>query len=218
MRRTVASFRALVPFPSEGGTAPGIIPGIDWSDHWAFEQVGIPALMITDTALFRYPHYHTAADSPDKVDYGLAPPGTEATDPATRRVSALAQRPAQLHPAQARFGARLTSCGPCPIGADSIHHGRLNRAVVQDLIVGEGGHRHHRQQREDAEPPAGEYIPTWKFSAAKRIYEEKVSGAKRDRPELTRMLDQFRDGDVVVVARLDRLARSTRDSWRSRSS
>src|SRR5215203_3107140 len=69
VRRTVASFRVLVPFPSEGGTALGIIPGIDWSDHWAFEQVGIPALMITDTALFRYPHYHTAADSPDKVDY-----------------------------------------------------------------------------------------------------------------------------------------------------
>ena len=69
VRQTVASFRAFVPFPSEGGTAPGIIPGIDWSDHWAFEQVGVPALMITDTALFRYPHYHTAADSPDKVDY-----------------------------------------------------------------------------------------------------------------------------------------------------
>src|SRR4051812_17020229 len=59
----------LAAFPSVGGTAPGFIPGIDWSDHWSFEQVGIPALMITDTAPFRYPHYHTAADSPDKVDY-----------------------------------------------------------------------------------------------------------------------------------------------------
>ena len=69
VRRAVASFRTLVAFPSVGGTAPGIIPGIDWSDHWSFEQVGIPAVMITDTALFRYPHYHTPADSPDKVDY-----------------------------------------------------------------------------------------------------------------------------------------------------
>ncbi len=69
VRRAVASFRALVPFPSVGGTAPGIIPGIDWSDHWSFEQVGIPALMVTDTALFRYPHYHTFGDTPDKVDY-----------------------------------------------------------------------------------------------------------------------------------------------------
>ncbi len=69
LRRMVGMFRELVPFPSVGGTAPGIIPGIDWSDHWSFDQVGIPALMITDTALFRYPHYHTSADSPDKVDY-----------------------------------------------------------------------------------------------------------------------------------------------------
>ena len=45
----------------------------------------------------------------------------------------------------------------------------------------------------------------------KRVYEEKVTGAKRDRPQLVRMLDQLRAGDVVVVSRLDRLARSTRD-------
>ena len=45
----------------------------------------------------------------------------------------------------------------------------------------------------------------------KRVYEEKVTGAKRDRPELVRMLDQLRAGDVGVVARLDRLARSSRD-------
>ena len=50
-----------------------------------------------------------------------------------------------------------------------------------------------------------------KQAGCKRIYQEKVSGAKRDRPALTRMLDQLREGDVVVVARLDRLARSTRD-------
>ena len=44
-----------------------------------------------------------------------------------------------------------------------------------------------------------------------RIYEEKVTGARRTRPQLARMLDQLRAGDVVVVSRLDRLARSTRD-------
>lgn len=44
-----------------------------------------------------------------------------------------------------------------------------------------------------------------------RIFEEKVSGAKRDRPELGRMLDHLRAGDVVTVTRLDRLARSTTD-------
>jgi DNA invertase Pin-like site-specific DNA recombinase len=44
-----------------------------------------------------------------------------------------------------------------------------------------------------------------------RIFEEKVSGAKRDRPEMGRLLDHARAGDVVTVTRLDRLARSTRD-------
>jgi DNA invertase Pin-like site-specific DNA recombinase len=44
-----------------------------------------------------------------------------------------------------------------------------------------------------------------------RIYEEKLSGASRSRPELARLLDHLRGGDVVVVYRLDRLARSTRD-------
>jgi len=44
-----------------------------------------------------------------------------------------------------------------------------------------------------------------------RLFEEKASGAKRDRPELGCLLDHLRAGDVVVVTRLDRLARSTRD-------
>jgi len=43
-----------------------------------------------------------------------------------------------------------------------------------------------------------------------RTYEEKASGAKADRPELMRLLDNARKGDVVVVWKLDRLARSLR--------
>lgn len=42
-------------------------------------------------------------------------------------------------------------------------------------------------------------------------FEEKVSGAKRDRVQLERMLDHLRPGDTVLITRLDRLARSTRD-------
>ena len=49
-----------------------------------------------------------------------------------------------------------------------------------------------------------------KGAGCRRIFGEKVSGAKRDRPELARMLDQLRDKDVVIVTRLDRLARSTK--------
>jgi DNA invertase Pin-like site-specific DNA recombinase len=50
-----------------------------------------------------------------------------------------------------------------------------------------------------------------KKAGCQRIFREKASGAHRDRPELGRMLDQLREGDVVAVWRLDRLARSTRD-------
>jgi DNA invertase Pin-like site-specific DNA recombinase len=48
-------------------------------------------------------------------------------------------------------------------------------------------------------------------AGCRRIFEEKGSGASRDRPELARLLDQIRADDVVVVTRLDRLARSTKD-------
>ncbi len=44
-----------------------------------------------------------------------------------------------------------------------------------------------------------------------RIFEEKASGTKSDRPELARLLDHLRHGDVVTITRLDRLARSTGD-------
>lgn len=50
-----------------------------------------------------------------------------------------------------------------------------------------------------------------KEAGCRRIFEEKVSCATRDRPQLTRLLDHIREQDVLVVARLDRLARSTRD-------
>ncbi len=69
MHRTIAAFREVSPIPTIGGVAPGIIPGIDWSDHASFADQSIPALMITDTALFRYPHYHKPTDTPDKLDY-----------------------------------------------------------------------------------------------------------------------------------------------------
>jgi Peptidase family M28 len=65
---TIRSFRSHTPFPSIGGVAPDIVPGIDWSDHWAFAQFDFPAMMVTDTAPFRYPHYHQLTDTPDKID------------------------------------------------------------------------------------------------------------------------------------------------------
>ena len=60
-------------FPSEGIAAPRWLRDIFRSDHAAFWYCGYPALMITDTANFRYDHYHTAADTVDKInDVALA--------------------------------------------------------------------------------------------------------------------------------------------------
>lgn len=69
LRSTIGDFRSVARFPSVGGSAPAFVTGIDWSDHWAFEQYGMHGLMVTDSALFRYPHYHKPEDTPDKLDY-----------------------------------------------------------------------------------------------------------------------------------------------------
>jgi hypothetical protein len=69
VRSAIASFRRHSAIPSEGLAAPGFIPGVGWSDHWSFWQQGYPAVMVTDTALFRYGPYHTREDTPDKVIY-----------------------------------------------------------------------------------------------------------------------------------------------------
>jgi DNA invertase Pin-like site-specific DNA recombinase len=44
-----------------------------------------------------------------------------------------------------------------------------------------------------------------------KIYKEKMTGSTRERPELQKLLDQLREGDVVVIWKLDRLARSLKD-------
>jgi Zn-dependent M28 family amino/carboxypeptidase len=69
VRDAVHSFRASTKFPSEGSAVPAAIPGVGWSDHWSFWQEGYPAIMVTDTAIFRNPNYHQPTDKPDTLDY-----------------------------------------------------------------------------------------------------------------------------------------------------
>ena len=69
LRRALSTFRAQEKIPSEGAALPGFIPGVSWSDQWSFWKHGYPAIMVTDTALFRYPHYHLSTDTSDKLDY-----------------------------------------------------------------------------------------------------------------------------------------------------
>jgi Zn-dependent M28 family amino/carboxypeptidase len=48
-----------------------LLPQIRWSDHASFWDAGYPALMLTDTAMFRNPHYHTSHDRHETLDYGF---------------------------------------------------------------------------------------------------------------------------------------------------
>jgi hypothetical protein len=69
VKQAHASFCRSAALPSQGAILPGFVPGIGWSDHWSFWQAGYPAIQVTDTALFRNPHYHIPSDTPEKLDY-----------------------------------------------------------------------------------------------------------------------------------------------------
>ena len=69
LRRVVAAFRKHAKIPSEGAALPAFVPGVSWSDQWSFWRNGYPGIMVTDTAPFRYPYYHSSSDTPDKLDY-----------------------------------------------------------------------------------------------------------------------------------------------------
>jgi Zn-dependent M28 family amino/carboxypeptidase len=69
VRKSIALFRKHAQFPSQGVAAPSFVPGVAWSDHWSFRDLGFPAIMVTDTAFNRYPHYHLPSDTPEKLDY-----------------------------------------------------------------------------------------------------------------------------------------------------
>jgi len=69
VRESIRSFREDTQFPSEGIAAPAQWLGIGWSDQWSFWQEGYPGIMVTDTAPFRYPYYHTTQDTIDKIDF-----------------------------------------------------------------------------------------------------------------------------------------------------
>ncbi len=87
LRAALKAYRAKASLPAEGLAAPAAVTGIGWSDHWSFWQFGYRALMLTDTAPFRYPYYHSAHDTPDKLDY---PRFTQAVEGIAAVVSHLA--------------------------------------------------------------------------------------------------------------------------------
>ena len=69
MRQVAEAFRTKSDFPLQIIATFRFVPGVSWSDHRSFWRQGYRAMMITDTAPYRYPYYHAAADTPDKLAY-----------------------------------------------------------------------------------------------------------------------------------------------------
>jgi hypothetical protein len=69
LTKCAASFIAAAKFPTQTLAAPADLSGVDFSDQLSFWRLGYPGIMVTDTAPYRYPHYHTAEDTADKINY-----------------------------------------------------------------------------------------------------------------------------------------------------
>lgn len=89
LREVLSAFRRGSDFPAEKLASPGIVPGVSWSDQLSFWREGYAAVMVTDTAFYRYRHYHQATDTPDGIDYARM---AAVVAGLARAVFALAQR------------------------------------------------------------------------------------------------------------------------------
>lgn len=67
--RIADSFRGASTLPLRTAVLPSFVPGADYSDHRSFWRAGYPAVMFTDTAFYRNPHYHKSTDLPETLNY-----------------------------------------------------------------------------------------------------------------------------------------------------
>jgi len=88
LERCTNVFRRHASIRCEAGALPEDIPGIAWSDQWSFWRFGYEAVMVTDTALFRNPHYHERSDLPDTLDYERLAQTTEGLIAVVRELTA----------------------------------------------------------------------------------------------------------------------------------
>jgi Zn-dependent M28 family amino/carboxypeptidase len=89
LRDMVEAFKAVSDFPAAWLASPAFVPGVSWSDQVSFWREGYRAVMITDTAFYRYAHYHIATDTPDRLDYARM---ARVVDGLGKAVRALADR------------------------------------------------------------------------------------------------------------------------------
>ena len=69
LTEAVNSLRKHCKVDVQSASLPSDLQGVGWSDHWSFWQEGYMGLMVTDTALFRYPHYHAPSDTVEKIEF-----------------------------------------------------------------------------------------------------------------------------------------------------
>jgi len=84
-----AHYDSVMGSPGANDNASGIAALLSWSDHRSFWRQGYRAVMITDTAFYRYRHYHRNTDTPDKLNY---PALAVVTHGLTSAFAALAQQ------------------------------------------------------------------------------------------------------------------------------
>lgn len=68
-KRIDRAYREASRLPLQSVTLPAFVPGVDFSDHRNFWKEGYPAVMFTDTAFYRSPHYHKSTDLPGTLDF-----------------------------------------------------------------------------------------------------------------------------------------------------
>jgi DNA invertase Pin-like site-specific DNA recombinase len=78
-------------------------------------------------------------------------------------------------------------------------------------VFGTVRHDHRIRPRQTDDQSLDGQLDALKAAGAERIFADKITGTARSRPELDRLLDQLRQGDVITVTKYDRLARSLRD-------
>jgi hypothetical protein len=68
-KQLTTAFQHCSDFPAERVSTFSWIPGVGWSDHFSFWLRRYRAVMVTDTAFYRYPYYHSHEDTAEKLDY-----------------------------------------------------------------------------------------------------------------------------------------------------
>lgn len=87
LREGVGAYRANARVRSEGVVLSRRSRGASWSDHASFWAHDVPALLVTDTAAFRDPHYHEATDDGRQIDFVALARVAAAMEPVLRRLA-----------------------------------------------------------------------------------------------------------------------------------